>query len=148
MTTPVSDLVTIPATTSSKKVVANFYLYILLATIQENVAFKRISLWFSPVTFRNYSLVVTVVTSRIALLHLKGAFLVDSTKMRTGIKLLETNILNQVQSGVPSSQKETPLSSPYPSNCAFLLTRKSHPTNLVPFTLSTPKVGAGRGGTG
>lgn len=67
-----------------------------------------------------------------------------------GIKALGTNmLLNLAQPGVPSNQKETPLSSLHPSDYVFLLTRKPHATSLVPFTLflpSTAQVGAGEGG--
>lgn len=112
---------------------------------------KGKSLWSSPITFRNYSL---VVTSCIALLHLKDYFLVDSTKNEEDRHKAFRNKHTKSGAVCDAQQPEgncASLFSLYPSNYVFLLTRKLHSTSLVPVMLclpSTPKVGEGRGGRG
>lgn len=108
------------------------------------------SLWSSPVAFRNYSV---VVTSCIALLHLKDDFLVDSTKNEEDGHNAFRSKCTKPGAVCSAQQSEgncfSSLSVPIQ-----LCTSSDKETafyHLVPFTLflpSTPKVGEGRGGRG
>lgn len=108
------------------------------------------SLWSSPVAFRNYSV---VVTSCIALLHLKDDFLVDSTKNEEdGHNAFRSKCTKP--GAVCSAQKSEGncfSSLSVPIQLCISSDKETAFYHLVPFTLflpSTPKLGEGRGGRG